>query len=96
MLARNKKMWWPNQESYILIPVEYVEPTTTQSTTVSTTNATQESTTADGKVTKLPPDDQDEDYPSDSASLRLQGSLKCSGENTVWMWITGRESNSIS
>ena len=71
VIAANKKMWWNNQASDILVPVDYVEPTTTASSTVGDTSMfTQESTSPDEK-TKSPPekdDSYDDDYSDDSSS----------------------------
>ena len=71
VIAANKKMWWNNQASDILVPVDYVEPTTTASSTVGDTSVfTQESTSSDEK-TKSPPekdDSYDDDYSDDSSS----------------------------
>ena len=76
VIAANKKMWWNDQASHILVPVDYVDPTTTAPSTVGDTSVfTKESTSSDEK-TKSPPekdDSYDDDYSDDSSASEHLG-----------------------
>ena len=73
-------MWWNDQVSYILTPIDYVEPTTAVSTVADTKVTTEETTSPDDK-TKLPTDKSEEDdYDYDDDS----GASNHLGNNVGW------------
>ena len=69
-------MWWNNQASRVLVPVGYVDTTTSMPSTVGDTSVfTQESTSSDEK-TKSPPEidkSYDDDYSDDNSSSKHLG-----------------------
>ena len=87
VIAANKRMWWNDQASYILTPVNYVKPTTPTST-VTDKKVTSEETTPPDDKTKPPSDkgeEDDYDYSGDDGDD--SGASTYLGMNIAYMII---------